>query len=61
MVDLNKTLIILRESFQRNIGIEVLFDGKTLELIPISLRKSLMVRLSYLLHWMSFLNLKNFR
>lgn len=39
MVDLNKTLIILRESFQRNIGIEVLFDGKTLELIPHKLTK----------------------
>lgn len=34
MVDINKTLVTLRESFQRNIGIEVLFEGKTLELIP---------------------------
>lgn len=34
MVDINKTLVTLRESFQRNIGIEVLFEDKTLELIP---------------------------
>lgn len=39
MVDLNKTLITLRESFQRNIGVEVLFEDKTLELTPHKLVK----------------------